>query len=60
MPAPAAFLNAFQPYLNNARIAAAESRHHDYRRGLFLDFLGSAFGIQAEEIDVEKYLRIDV
>jgi hypothetical protein len=43
-----------------ARSGQAENRHHDYRRGLFLELLKDSFGIGTDEIDVEKYLRIDM
>lgn len=46
MPTPTVFAQAFATYLMNARTAQAESRHHDYRRGLFLDLLRQAFGIR--------------
>src|SRR5258708_23086039 len=60
MSAPATFVDAFHTYVENARTAQTNNQHHDYRRQIFLAFLGKAFGIQAEEIDVEKYLKIDV
>jgi hypothetical protein len=51
MPTPPAFVQAFPAYLANARTARSENRHHDYRRGLFLDLLRQAFGIRADEGD---------
>jgi hypothetical protein len=60
MPTPPAFAQAFPIYLVNARTARAENRHHDYRRGLFLDLLRQAFGIRADEVDVEQFVRIDM
>jgi hypothetical protein len=60
MPTPPAFAQAFPVYLTNARTARAENRHHDYRRGLFLDLLRQAFGIRADEVDVEQFVRIDM
>jgi hypothetical protein len=60
MPTPSAFAHAFPAYLASARAARAENRHHDYRRGLFLDLLRGAFGIRAEEVDVEQFIRIDM
>jgi hypothetical protein len=55
-----AFAQAFPAYLAHARTARAENRHHDYRRGLFLDLLRGAFGIRADELDVEQFMRIDM
>jgi hypothetical protein len=60
MPIPPAFAQAFPVYLSNARTARLENRHHDYRRGLFLDLLRGAFGIRADEVDVEQFIRIDM
>ncbi|MEP7285850.1 MAG: N-6 DNA methylase [Chloroflexota bacterium] len=56
----AAFAPLFQKYLTDARTAQAEARHHDYRRSIFLSFLYEAFNIKADEVDIEKFLKIDV
>jgi hypothetical protein len=58
MPTPPAFAQAFPIYLVDARTARTENRHHDYRRGLFLDLLRQAFGIRADEVDVEHVRKI--
>jgi hypothetical protein len=60
MPAPASFHGPFQTYLEQIRIAKAQDQHHDFRRGLFLDLLSKAFDIAAQDIDIEKFIRIDV
>lgn len=60
MPTPPAFAQAFPAYLASARTARAESRHHGYRRGLFLDLLRQAFGIRADEVRLEQFVRIDM
>jgi len=60
MPTPPSFAQVFSAYLISARAAQAENRHHDYRRGLFLDLLRGAFGIRAAEVDVEQFVRIDM
>lgn len=59
MPAPAAFASALPAYLERARQAAADNTHHDYRRGLFLDFLRDVFGVNIGEVEIEKFLKID-
>lgn len=59
MPAPAAFASALPAYLERARQAAADNTHHDYRRGLFLDFLRDVFGVKVGEVEIEKFLKID-
>lgn len=60
MPTPPVFAQAFPAYLTSARTARAENRHHDYRRGLFLALLRQAFGIRADEVDVEQFVRIEM
>ncbi|NLE45576.1 MAG: N-6 DNA methylase [Chloroflexi bacterium] len=60
MPVPSGFSEMFQNYLLQARTAKAENRHHDYRRALFLDFVQGAFGFEAHEVEVEKFLKIDI
>lgn len=60
MPVTATFTDAFHTYLERALTAQAKDQHHDYRRGLFLDFLKDAFSIEADTVDVEKFLRIDL
>src|SRR5438067_10231890 len=60
MPLPSAFAPALNRYLDNARTAQSQNQHHDYRRALFLDFLRDAFDIKADEIDIERFIRIDV
>jgi hypothetical protein len=60
MPTPERFTEHFRAYLDKARRAQTENLHHDYRRGLFFDFLKDAFRIDTGEIDLEKYLRIDM
>jgi len=53
---PPTFAQIFPVYLANARAARAENRHHDYRRGLFLDLLRGAFGIRADEVAGEQFI----
>jgi hypothetical protein len=60
MPAPIDFAPKLEGYLHDARAAQAQHQHHDYRRTIFLTFIQQAFGIAANEIDIERYIRIDV
>lgn len=60
MPVLPAFAQTFTNYLTQARAARDESRHHDYRRQLFLSFLNNAFHIRSDEVDVERFIKIDV
>ncbi|MEO7001416.1 MAG: N-6 DNA methylase, partial [Ktedonobacterales bacterium] len=52
------FAAQFNTYLERARLAKRENQHHDQRRQLFLDFLRAAFGIGADEVEVEQYIQI--
>lgn len=48
----------FTHYLDQARQARDENKHHDFRRGLFLEFLHDAFGIEQADIEVERYIQL--
>src|SRR5256885_2666718 len=48
----------FKIYLNQAKQAQGENKHHDFRRGLFLEFLHDAFNIDQAEIEIERYIQI--
>ncbi|HEU5374168.1 MAG TPA: hypothetical protein VFV38_01895, partial [Ktedonobacteraceae bacterium] len=52
------FAELFMSYLEQARSARDTNQHHDQRRQLFLSFLDAAFGIKADDIEVEQYIQI--
>lgn len=52
------FETYFVDYLTQAKQARDRNQHHDFRRQLFLAFLTGAFGIEAADIEVEKYIHI--
>ena len=48
----------FATYLEQAKQARDQNQHHDHRRQLFLAFLKDAFGIQQDDVEIEKYIQI--
>lgn len=54
----AAFAQRFTRYVAEARDARHQDQHHDQRRGIFIEFLTDAFGIQQTDIEIEQYHRL--
>lgn len=50
------FKQAFDQYLAQIRQARHERRHHDYRRHLFTSFVRDAFGVEADELQLEEHV----
>lgn len=49
----------FISYLEQAKAARDQNKHHDFRRGLFLEFLHNAFQIEQADIEIEKYIQLE-
>jgi hypothetical protein len=56
---PAKFPTLLEKYCNDINKAIEEAKHHDYRRGLLMDFIRNAFGIQVDEIELELKIKAD-
>ena len=56
---PATFTSLLDKYCNDINKAIEKGKHHDYRRGLLMDFFRNAFGIQVDEIELELKIKVD-
>lgn len=56
---PADFTPLLEKYCNDINKAIEGKKHHDYRRGLLMDFIRNAFGIQVDEIELELKIKAD-
>jgi len=45
-------------YLEQITEAIKAKKHHDQRRYLFIDFLRKGFGVESDEVDLEKKIKV--
>src|ERR1035438_2601465 len=55
---PAKFKGLLVEYHSQISDAARRNAHHDHRRALLMDFLRKAFGIEVDEVELEKKVKV--
>ncbi len=57
VPLPPSFAEYLQSYCEQMSAAITDHKHHDYRRALLMDFLRKSFGIEVNEVDLERKVK---
>jgi N-6 DNA Methylase len=55
---PAKFKDLLVEYHSQISEAVRRNAHHDHRRALLIDFLRNTFGIEVDEIELEKKIKV--
>jgi type I restriction-modification system DNA methylase subunit len=55
---PENFANLLAAYHSQISDAIRKNSHHDHRRALLMDFLRKSFGIEVDEVELEKKIKV--
>jgi hypothetical protein len=55
---PENFSTLLTAYHSQIRDAIRKNSHHDHRRALLMDFLRKSFGIEVDEVELEKKIKV--
>jgi hypothetical protein len=55
---PENFANLLAAYHSQISDAIRKNSHHDHRRALLMDFLRKTFGIEVDEVELEKKIKV--
>ncbi|SRR5216683_3655436 len=55
---PEHFSSLLTAYHSLISDAIRENSHHDHRRALLMDFLRKSFGIEVDEVELEKKIKV--
>jgi hypothetical protein len=55
---PENFSNLLTAYYSQISEAIRKNSHHDHRRALLMDFLRKSFGIEVDEVELEKKIKV--